>query len=943
MLRKQALSPFLLIVLVALTAGGCSGSLGSVWTDFNSYFNTYYNAKQSYERGYDQFERQVDRINPERPIRIHRSPVRSGVNEFEDAIERGTDLLIRFPGSRYVDDSVDLIGRSFFFLQNYFNAEQKFMELYTITSSNDKKQQAVIWRARTLLELERYNDGINYLFNQFESPELEWDRRPRAEASLLMAQFLVKTEQWDDAGQTLFEALPDVRDSELRARGYFLHGQVLEHLGEYQAAYDAFDRVRRSNPYYQMIYFSELKKGVMLRNMDRLEEARRHFVNMGRDNNNFEFLAEINYQHGRTLQAMGLVADAKYMYEEVLYFSQRAPARELLATTHYGLAELYRFNFRDYALAAAHYDTSARNTSNLELLPRDFDSRRVSRAFGEFARLSKEQAKMDSLLYLGNLPAARFDSTIAVIQEEYRREMRTLERERRRESSRIINIDPEDLGDATESTENGFLFHLNRQLLAQASMQFQALWDGRPLVDNWRRQEEVRRAIVRAEEEELDEEEIVFVEEIEFDEYELDLSNIPRTRAAREQMHRDLARTKYEIGNIYFLSLNQPDSARTYFEAIVELYSDAEIAPQAMYSLSEIYFEAGNEQQARQWAMRIAEQYPETPYARRLSERFSLGVELEQIPVSEEERVEMEYHELLKTTHELPPLERGLLFLEFGKSDTLTSYGADALMNASRSFIAYEQTRPEFTERLQHYESEQHTFEQQRDELTALQDSAQVVLADSVMLAESGHLQEYWQSIADSSIAEPNWHEIFPYTGESWDYVREALAELREHHPGYPRMNRVQILAEEITIPAEPEPEPDPEAILEQQALYDSIDPIEVPEEELPEIDSTETFDADIIGVEPRVKGGLDTFVDESGIKGIMQELNVLEATFSFRIHVSPQGKVERVHSLDEEDEFGLTELLEEQMLEEMMLHHAVHNGKRVPVIYVLDIPVSVL
>lgn len=943
MFRNYSTLTLLILVLSSFVIAGCSGSLGSAWTDFNSYFNTYYNANQSYERGYDQFESQVDRINPERPIRIHRSPVRSGVNDFEDAIERGSDLLIRFPESRYVDNSVALIGRSYFFLQSYFNAEQKFIELYSVTESNDLRQQAVIWRARTMLELERYNDGINYLFNQFESPELEWDRRPRAEAELILAQFLVKTEQWEEAGEVLFAALPDVRDSELRARGYFLHGQILEHLGEYQAAYEAYDRVRRSNPYYQMIYYSELKKGVMLRNMGDLEESRRHFASMARDNNNFEFISEINFHRGRTLQAMGRSDEAIEMYREVLYFSHRAPARELLAKTHYGLAEVYRFDLRDFNLAAAHYDTSARNTSDLERLPRGFDSRQVSRDFGDFARLNNEQAKMDSLLWLGNLPPARFDSTIAVIQEQYRRDMRAQERERRRESSRIVNVDPSDLGDAIESTENGFLFHLNRQLMAQASLQFQALWDGRPLVDNWRRQDAVRRAIVRAEEEEDFAEEIVFVEEIEFDEYELDLSEIPRTRAAREQMNRELARTKYEIGNLYFLALEQPDSAKTYFQTIVESYSDSEMVPQAMYSLSEIFFRDGNEREAQQWAMQIADRHPDTPYARRLSERFDLGINFEENPISDEERIQLEYYEMLRETTEMEPLDRAHRMFEFGKTDTLTTHGANALMSAARLFIAHENEQENFRERLRIFDSTKADFETRRDELAAMQDSARVVLADSAALAEDESLQEFWQSIADSAISEPQWHLIFPYQGEHWDYTREALALIEENHPSYRNMNRVRSLMQELEIPEEPQPEPEPEDEEEVLEEGEAPEPEQLRAAELPEINNAIVYDGEEIRHEPSVIGGLDAFIEQSGILERLQEINVLEASFSFRIHVTAEGDVERVTPLDDEDEFGLYELLEEQMLLNMKLHYAVHDGYRVPVIYELEIPVSVL
>ena len=150
---------------------------------------------------------------------------------------------------------------------------------------------------------------------QLDNPEIPWSRRPKAEAELILAQFMVEMQQEEEAGRLLFSTLPDVRDRELRARGFFLNGQILELSEAYEAAYEAFDRAASANPHYELIYHAELKKGIMLRNMGQYEDARRHFSAMARDNNNFEFLTEIQYQLGRTHHAMGDAEKAKEWFE----------------------------------------------------------------------------------------------------------------------------------------------------------------------------------------------------------------------------------------------------------------------------------------------------------------------------------------------------------------------------------------------------------------------------------------------------------------------------------------------------------------------------------------------------------------------------------------------------------------------------------------------------
>lgn len=961
-------------LMVALLLTGCSGSgtLGGLWTDFNSYFNTFYNANQSYKRGYEQYEDQRISINPERPIRIYRSPARVGVDHFEDAIERGTDLLINHPNSRYVDNAVALIGRSYFFLQNYYNAEQKFIELYAITESDDLLQEAIIWRARTMLEQERYSEGLSYINAQLNAVDIEWERRPQAEARILLAQFMVETEEYEEAGRLLFSALPDVKERELRARGFFLHGQLLDMLEAYEPAYEAFDRAASANPYYELIYHSELKKGIMLRKQGRNEEARRHFAAMARDNNNFEFLNQIQYELGRTHYAMGNTREALKWYREVLYLSNRTAPRELLARTHYAKAELYRFRLKNYPFAAAHYDTASRNTSDLELLPENFDANEMATSFGEFSRLNQQLIKQDSLMYLGQLPPAQFDSTIAVIQQQYSERMRAEERERERESSRIVNITPDEVGEAAEvSDENGFLFHLNRQMVSQASMQFKALWDGRPLVDNWRRQEAVREAIVRAEEAEeaedqdVESEEIIYVEEAELDEYQLDLSEIPRSRTARAEMRQRMAETKYQIGNIYFLSLNMPDSAKSYFEDVIEQHQEARILPQAMYSLSEILYEGGQEERAREWAVQIADKHPETLYARRLSERFDLGVNTDEVAGTPEEAFSLQYNQLLEQLDEWPDIQAADSLLAYGKQDTLTSHAPEALLSAARKYITYGQEQEGFRQERREYRQLQEEAELQRENLESLKDSARSVLSEldagdqqderqgMEMALENSEeepdslaadkeevaadsLRQYWQGVIDSTINEPAWHEIFPYTGEEWDKAREALTLITENHADFRYINRVRPLLEELQKPEPPEPE--------EQDLPENEEATAAPPEPDDESeDSAEEtiYNAEDIGAEPEITGGRDTLIQDSGLLEHMRELDILEASFNLRLHVSEEGEITRAIPISEPDEFGMMQRLREHLILNTTLEPAMHEGRAVPVIYEFELSVA--
>ncbi|TVQ65907.1 MAG: hypothetical protein EA363_13410, partial [Balneolaceae bacterium] len=246
------------VLIVPFLVQGCTGMLKSSWRDFNAYFNTYYNAKTSYERGVELQEQQEITINPERPIRVHPTPRRAGLSEFEHAAQKSGDVIRFHPRSRWVDNAIMMIGKSYFYQQRYFSADQKFVELLANTSDPALRQEAIFWRGRAALELENYMEGINYIQSRLFSTEFEWDRRLEADVRMIIAQLLVARGEYEEAVEYIAEALPNIRSRRLEMRAWFLNGQLLESLERYDEAYEAYRRAtHQSNPNYDLIYYAE--------------------------------------------------------------------------------------------------------------------------------------------------------------------------------------------------------------------------------------------------------------------------------------------------------------------------------------------------------------------------------------------------------------------------------------------------------------------------------------------------------------------------------------------------------------------------------------------------------------------------------------------------------------------------------------------------------------
>ncbi len=726
------------LLLFALFLQSCSTTLQSSWRDFNAYFNTYYNAKTSFERGLETQERQDIEINPERPIRVHATPRRAGQSDFAHAAEKSADV-IRFHGqSRWVDDAIMLIGMSYFYQQQYFSADQKFVELLATTTDQEMRQNAILWRGKAALEMENFSEGINYVQSRLFSTEFDWDPEIEAEVKLVIAQLYVGREEYEDAVVYLAEALPDIGDRYMRMRAHFLHGQLLEILGHYEEAFAAYEEAtHRSNPNYDLIYHAERKMGVVARKQGNHEWAYDHFSSMSRDDRHFEYLSEIQYERARTLQDMGRFTEAYQRYEDILRHRSINPTREDEARIFYGMAEIHRDHYLDYTLTAAYFDSSSQQSTNRELLPKNFDADIMARSYGEYSRLNQEIHHLDSLLWLGTLSPADRDSVIEEVRARKIAEMEAQARDQQRQQ--MISVDDIDEAgvQADEETENGFLNHQNPQLMQQMGQAFQAYWGQRPLVDDWRRMEMVRINIVRQFEDQGEEVDDVdsAIQELADEQaptVDIDLAEIPLTEEEQRETRHSIASREYEIGNVFFNNLAMPDSAARYFRNVMGRFPDSELAPQAIYSLSELYDSSGDSVQAMQYAMQLVDFYPNTIYAERMADRYMLERQVSEKVLSREDSLSRAFEEIL--SHHISEGRAGKL-RNFAEKHPEHDKAPEALYRSLQDYAMLARDDDQYHLRLNDLSFTRHIWNQEQNEREAFKDSVRAMMADSVFMA----------------------------------------------------------------------------------------------------------------------------------------------------------------------------------------------------------------
>ena len=623
---------FVLLALSLGVLGGCrSGSaLHNRYNNFRAYYNTYYNASRSLEDGERALEQAAVTVDRSRLVPVFPVTESAGGTSgpFQEAIDKSAELLRTRPGSKWADDALLVIGKAYFYQRNLAGAEQKFRETMAAAELADDRRlgdEARFWLGRTYAAGDRFDEGVLALEEGLADPG--GDRRWTARMRLALGELYARAGRWDEAAETLRAGAPDEDDADVAARAYVLLGQVEEHAERWDFAADAYRAALDRNPAYELGYAAQLGRAMVLGvDAGQTDAALDAVRRMRADDKNYPRRAELALAEAQLREAAGDDGAALGLFRQVLYDDELAAGAPVKGQAHYRLGEFYRDALGDYVRASAHFDTAA---TALRAPAADVRAARgaildvsdEARTYAVLAGAARRIAETDSLLALGALDDDAFRTRIAQIEGERRRvfveEQRRLDEARTAqrftgEGGTVFTGDqgqdrsrqPSAPAPAGESA--GFLSYRVPASIQAGRIAFEQRWGTRPLVPSWR-----RRAAVQAGD-------LASTRAVVSDQVPgglglgegpppLDLSQVPRTPAKREELVTELAGLRYELANAFFLSLGRADTAATLYRTILDDAPGSPVGVRARYALAEIERAAGRESAAQALYQAVAE------------------------------------------------------------------------------------------------------------------------------------------------------------------------------------------------------------------------------------------------------------------------------------------------------------------------------------------------
>lgn len=596
------------LLIIILFGGGCSSKKDTVASvgmqNLTARYNILYNAKELIKESEKNIETAyID--DYEQLLSVYKEPTAvSGLAETKnlDSVIRKMNFLVdEKVKSNYVDDAYFLKGKANYLKANYFNASEFFNYVYnTYKDEKELKQASLVWKARTLLQLNNLPEAGMALDTALKY--ITTEKKSVADIYATSAQWYIKKGQIPDAVNSLGKALSLEKSKSNKIRWTYLLAQLQEQNNQMPEAYANYTRILKSTAPFEMAFNANL-------NRIHIEEEQNagNSNQLGRlqallkDNKSKEFIDQIHYRIGGLYLKNGQEEEAIKSFNTSIRSSLKNGNQKGLS--YLQIAEIY-FKNGDYEHAKTYYDSTLTvlapaypnyeqirlKSSNLDLLANNF------------LTISKENTYQS----LARMPQARRDQYIdSLFQIQLQL------------ASGIASAN-NNIFMASAVTGGKFYFN-NPAALSQGLVDFKQKWGNRKLEDNWRRINKTSAEITALPVNASGAAGNFLVntsgtiDSLAFRKSYMD--NIPLTAAQLDVSYQKITNSYYDIANFYKDVLKDDQEAIKTYVQILNNYPENTIKPAIYYNLYRLYSTLDPAKSATYRDM-LVNQFPETSFAR---------------------------------------------------------------------------------------------------------------------------------------------------------------------------------------------------------------------------------------------------------------------------------------------------------------------------------------
>ena len=595
-----------------------------VYHNLTAHYNAYFNGKEALKEGTQELaKKNIDNYAKVLPVfELGTKQDAQSVYSFLDrALEKGSIVIQRHSifiknveHVRWIDDAYMLIGKSYYFKHEYDLAYQTFNFVINRFKNNDIVYEAVIWKARVLVQQGKLDDAESTLLSIEKKIEKnKATRKAEQMFPLVMADILIKKEQYTQAIDFVNQGLNLNKAKRLRTRLTFILGQLYQRSGNPSKAMELFRKVLGMNPVYEMEFAAKIN---LAKSYDVTtggsKDIKKLMTRMLRDEKNKEYLDQIHY----ALAEIYLKENDMEKAVKHLKLSARTSVNNNFqkSVSYLRLADLY-FAEPNYNEAQLYYD------STILFLPKDYPNYQLidnkKNTLNDLVKNLKVIQLEDSLQMLARLPEAERNKKIDDIIAELIREE---ERKKQEEADRLNNLaNIQQINQGNQTTGSWYFY--NPSAMSFGYTEFVKKWGQRKYEDLWRlSNKQITDFEVNIPDDDDDTTNQQNAAEADPKSRATYIAQLPLTSAAVDSSNDRISEALFNVGLIYKESLEDYDKAIESFKKLETRFPGGRHTLPAYYHLYKIYEENNEQSKADYYKHLITTRYPESDYAKILSD-----------------------------------------------------------------------------------------------------------------------------------------------------------------------------------------------------------------------------------------------------------------------------------------------------------------------------------
>jgi tetratricopeptide (TPR) repeat protein len=481
-------------------------------------------------------------------------------------------------------------------------------------------QEAVLWLARTYIERENYTYAEKFMQQLDESGATQKD--VRAQLYGVFAHYYIKRKKYDKAIDPLEKAIELEKDKTKKARYAFILGQIYQNNGQSDMAYQAFERVVKFGPNYEMAFSAKLAmaQNQWLTGKGTAEQAMKNLEKMLKDFKNIDFQDRIYFAMAEIALKQDKLAEAITFYKKSAWYNIGNETQK--AESYYQLATLF-YETEDYVNAKYYYDSTLLSMNKKD--ERYEPSQKLKLNLTDIAENIEIITLQDSLLRISQMTEEEQKALAAKIKADQAEKQRAIAKLNAfKDKQRALiqganagnvglagnNRSTPSSGNVTNATSDFFAF--DDRKVKRGVREFQRTWGTRTLEDNWRRSSQ-QNLIAGSDQIEAAQ---VIEAAITDDEVKSILKDVPKTEDEIAAAHRAIENAMYNLGSLYRDRLQQNQKSIEVLEDLIRRYPNTQFQLDALYFLYLANTDLPNAERANYYKNKIINEYPTSTYAK---------------------------------------------------------------------------------------------------------------------------------------------------------------------------------------------------------------------------------------------------------------------------------------------------------------------------------------